>query len=133
PATEVLSRATGFVRNYSSDPYAGYADSPSVFFPLRHRPPADGELHLKERVLGLRRGGAAKAYPLSRLAAYGQSRIADEVGGEPVFIHWDAAAGAAWAADAAGQPLAAVDGYWFAWYAFHPATAVFAAPAPFDQ
>ena len=127
PTTEVLSRATGAQRNYDHDPYAGYADSDSVFFPLRHRPPADG-LHPKERVLGLVFEGAAKAYPFSSLASYNQSQFPDAIGGTDVVIHWDTTSGMAWATDAAGVELASVDGYWFAWHAFHPGTEVFAPP-----
>src|SRR3989338_1654688 len=47
---EVLSRTTGFERDYTRNPYAEYAKSPAIWFPL---PNADERLHLKEPVLGL--------------------------------------------------------------------------------
>lgn len=124
PGTEVLSRDTGFARDYGRDPYSGYDRSAQVFFPLANIDQRSG-LHPKERVLGIEVGGGSKAYPYSALAERGEESFADRVGGEEVRIHWDQAGPAAWASRE-GEELPAVTGFWFAWYAFHPDTEVFA-------
>lgn len=61
----MLSADTGFVRDYASDPYAGYARVPQLMFDVQHR---DDRQPLKEWVLGLKVGGVAKAYPFSAQA-----------------------------------------------------------------
>lgn len=127
PATEVLSTKTGFARDYSRDPYAGYDRVARLMFDVQHR---DDRLHNKEWVLGLRRGDQAKAYPFSTLdrLADAQGRLDDRLGGQPVEIRFDRAHRSAEAFDAAGRPLPAVMAYWFAWVAFHPDTLLLTTP-----
>ncbi len=122
PGTEVLSTKTGHDRDYDRTPYAGYADSQAVYFSVRHAAPPT--YHPKERVLGLRIGDVAKAYPFVELARHGQPRVADSLAGHDLFVHWDQQAGTAWATNADGVELAGVVGFWFAWFAFHPDTLV---------
>ncbi|MBI5789941.1 MAG: DUF3179 domain-containing protein [Rhodocyclales bacterium] len=127
PGTRVLSTNTGTVRPYLRNPYAGYEQSEDLMFPVAFR--AAG-FHPKERVLGIRIGGEARAYPFVELGKTA-GRIADRVGGTTLTIRYDKAARRATAHDAAGRQLPAVVGFWFAWYAFNPATSVFrAATAP---
>ena len=58
PETTVLSRETGYRRDYARSPYAGYADSPRLAFPVRF----DRRYHPKMPTLGLRiEGGEARA------------------------------------------------------------------------
>ena len=125
PASEVLSTETGFARDYSHDPYAGYDKVPRLMFDVQHR---DERLPLKEWVLGLRVGNQAKAYPFSALdrLADREGLLRDSVGGQAVQIRFDRTHRSAEALDAAGQPLPGVMAYWFAWVAFHPKTAVLA-------
>ena len=120
PDSAVLGRETGHRRNYEHDPYAGYADSPSTFFPVSASP--DDSLHPKERVLGVRIGSESKAYPFSYLEMLGKAEIADEVGGQAITIHWDASAPTAWATDHMGDQIPTTDAFWFAWFAFFPET-----------
>jgi hypothetical protein len=53
--------------------------------------------------------------------------VVDRLGDQTVEIRY--ADNAAWAEDGAGKVLPAIRLYWFAWFAFHPDTAVFEAPA----
>lgn len=122
PGTAVLSEETGHRRDYSRDPYAGYADSPDVFFPLAHRAPAGR--HPKEEVLGVIVDGVSKAYPESELEKSG-SPVVDTVGGRVLTVHWDAEARSGNVTDAEGGGFPFIQGFWFAWYAFHPGTAVY--------
>lgn len=125
PATEVLSTDTGFARDYARDPYAGYDKVARLMFDVQHR---DERLHAKEWVLGLRVGDVAKAYPFSALAkrADAEGRLRDTVAGQAVELHFDREHRSAQAFDAAGRELPTVTAFWFAWFAFHPDTAVLA-------
>jgi hypothetical protein len=127
PDTQVLSTATGYVRDYDRDPYAGYDKLERLMFDVEHR---DDRFALKEWVLGLDIDGVRKAYPFSVLhRAVGDSgSIVDKVGTRRVRIHFDRAHGTARAADDKGRPLPGVMAFWFAWVAFHPNTEVFRAP-----
>jgi hypothetical protein len=127
PRTLVLSLDTGHNRDYGRDPYAGYELSEQLIFPVQFR--SEG-FHPKERVLGVSLGGAAKAYPFVELGkragtADGATSFDDEVGGKPVRIRFDPAHQVAEAFDASGQPIAGTTLFWFAWYAFNPATQVY--------
>lgn len=77
PDASVLSRETGFERNYGANPYVGYdrADTPPFLFSSV----TDGRLPPKARVITLERGGEAAAYPFGELAKTGV--VNDDVGG----------------------------------------------------
>jgi hypothetical protein len=86
PDALVLSRDTGFSRDYGNNPYQGYdrADS-SPIFPV---PAVSGDtrLSVKERVLTVERDGDAVAFPFTVLQEH---RVLEaEVGGEPVVALW---------------------------------------------
>ncbi len=123
PQTQVLSTHTGHRRAYDRDPYAGYDGSAEVMFPLRFKSAA---LHPKERVLGVQIGTQTKAYPFVELGKT-SGIVADTLAGQTLTVRYDALAGRATAHAADGVQLPAVVGYWFAWFAFHPDTAVFRA------
>jgi len=123
----VLSTDTGFMRDYTRNPYDGYEQVQALMFDVQHR---DGRFPLKEWVLGLKLGDAARAYPFSVLAQRvdGEGRLREKVAGQQVEIRYDAAHQSAEAYDAAGRPLPGVMAYWFAWVAFNPRTSVLQAP-----
>lgn len=124
PDTRVLSTETGHRRDYRRDPYAGYADSDEIMFPLSAQ---SRRYHPKEQVLGIEIDGRFKAYPFSELARSGGSDIADRFAGQALRIRFDAEHRSATAFDADGRALPAVTSFWFAWYAFHPDGDVFRA------
>lgn len=124
PDTLVLSRETGFRRDYERDPYVGYADSPRLFFPVVNSAP--GPWHAKEWVLGASVGDLHRAWPFSELEANGEAVLRDELGGRTLAIHWDADNRAA-ELYVDGERRPALTAFWFAWYAFHPDTSVFRA------
>lgn len=85
PEGSVLSRETGYSRNYGRNPYAGYDDinqSPFLF----RGDPTPGELPPMARVLTLEVGDEAVAYPYDILSE--EQVINDAVGDEPVLILW---------------------------------------------
>ena len=93
---------------------------------VEHR---DERFPAKEWVLGLRLGGAARAWPFSVLVQRvdAEGRLRERVGGQDIEIRYDRAHRSAAAYDAAGQALPSVTAYWFAWVAFNPKTSVLTA------
>ena len=126
PATEVLTTNTGQTRPYARDPYAGYESSEDIMFPVAFR---SAGFHPKERVLGVRIGEKSKAYPFVELGKT-TGVVSDRIGDTALTIRFDRKAARATAHSPDGQQLPAVVGYWFAWYAFNPKTAVFRAAEP---
>lgn len=122
PDTQVLIVNTILSGRYSSQPYARYQSSDRLMFPVARR---NGAYRNKEHVLGLTIDGVHKAYPFRELRATGKSIIEDIVAGRVVTIEWHESENYARVIDADGNELPSVIVYWFAWYAFHPLTAVF--------
>jgi Protein of unknown function (DUF3179) len=93
PDGEVLSRDTGFDRDYGSNPYAGYDTDPDSQ-PFLFEGEPDRSLPPKERVAAIRTGdGSAVVYPFSRLAE--EAPVNDEIDGEPVVVLFDPEVGSA--------------------------------------
>ncbi len=124
PDTQVLSTDTGFRINYRTSPYKDYHRSARLMFPVNNR---SRDYRNKELVLGIRIGGVQKAYPFKELRKHGLESFGDSVGESKVTIEWFKDDGYARAVDGNGEEIATVILYWFAWYAFHPDTAVFQA------
>lgn len=129
PDTRVLSRETGFFRNYGrgGDPYGSYLEDHKgyyadegllLFNPIHH----DGRLRSKAIVVGMRDAqGNALAVEKDALR---QSKTTDAtLGGRPVVVRYDAALDAHHAEYTdTGERLNAFDAMWFAWVAFYPDT-----------
>ncbi len=122
PGSLVLSTDTGYERDYGGDPYADYAQGSGLLASVRAR---SQRYHPKERVLGVTLGGIHKAYPFVELARAGASLIPDRLAGSEILVRFDPRDQSARAFGSDGVQLPAVTAYWFAWYAFHPDTAVF--------
>jgi len=120
PQTQVLSTDTGYQRDYTRSPYAGYAGSEHLMFDVAH---LDRRFHPKEQVLGVELNGKARAYPFSVLSR-GPAQIQDQLGGETIRIVFDAVHrnGRVYAGD---RLIPSTTGFWFAWAAFHPDTEVY--------
>jgi len=116
PDTDVLSRHTGYHRDYSRNPYAGYEDVSGTYFPVYNH---DGRLPAKAWVIGLSMDNHHIAWKLDDLKTTGshqmqwrQHKLAIRVQGESVQIR-----------DTESNRLLPVTRlYWFAWTAFHPDT-----------
>ncbi len=121
PETVVLSRrtGTGYVRDYSLDPYRAYHRSETLLFPVARR---DGRLPPKEKVLVVKVGDTYRAYPFRALEA-ARSPIKDAVGGVDVVITFDEGHLVS-ARRRDGRSVDSFVAYWFAWYAFRPDTQV---------
>jgi hypothetical protein len=125
PETRVLSTETGYFRDYDSNPYQGYEQSRQLFFSVNNRAPDN--YHPKEQVIGLEIDGVYKAYPFVELEKNGKSRFEDTVNGITVTIDWDSVNQSVVLSNSDGVKIAGIQGFWFAWFAFHPETLVFQA------
>lgn len=130
PRTSVLSRETGFPMDYDRTPYGDYVSSDDLRFPA----PRDKRYHPKIPTLGLRtKDGLARAYPASEVVSAG-GRVSEEFAGQAVTVSFDREDGTfraiVPAASETGAEIEVVEGFWFAWAAFHPETSVFTAPRP---
>jgi hypothetical protein len=85
PEGEVLSRKTGFARDYGQNPYAGYDDVDSSPF-LYEGPGTPGDLPPMARVITMDAEGKPVAYPYEALRK--SPTINDIVDGEPIVVLW---------------------------------------------
>jgi len=125
PDTLVLSDDTGHFRDYQRDPYAGYEQSRYTYFAVNNEAPDN--YHPKEIVLGLGIDGVYKAYPFIELDKQGKTRFSDSVNGTRFDFEWDSNNRNITITDSDGKLVAGIQGFWFAWFAFHPDTEVFKA------
>lgn len=121
PNTLVLSMDTGYATDYNRSVYGNYYRQQGIMFPVNEK---SRIYHSKARVLGLTINGQSKAYPLIELANEASS-VTDRLAGLSITIEYDSRSETAQAFDDTGIPIIATEMYWFAWYAFHPNSAVY--------
>jgi len=116
PNSRVLSRHTGYSRDYSRNPYASYTLTERTYFPVNHK---DSRLKTKTWVIGLSLGKHHIAWALDRLIKAGSHpmqwhgrQLQITVHGQAIVIR----------DNQSGQILPSTRLYWFAWSAFHPDT-----------
>jgi hypothetical protein len=117
PGTTVLTRNTGHQRRYGASPYGDYAESERLLFPV----PRDRRYHPKMPTLGLRAGDRARAYPAVEVLKSGGA-IQETFAGHSVRVAYDEDHRVFQVE--APESVEVVEGYWFAWAAFHPDTSV---------
>ncbi len=120
PDTEVLSPATGHVRDYSKDPYEDYYESRSGLFGFLKGGPGAEE---KELVIGVEIGNTAKAYKLQELRTAGL--IKDKVGTTEITLEYDEESDQLTVRDRAGNAFDHIILYWFVWKSIHPDAEVY--------
>lgn len=121
PNSLVLSKETGFNRNYEQSPYASYAQSEQLMFPVNK---SNDELSNKELVIGVTINKKSKAYPLIVIQKQ-KSEMSDQLGGQSIFIKYNRLGHSATILGQQGKIIPSVQMYWFAWQAFHPNTSVY--------
>jgi hypothetical protein len=122
PDTTVLTRDTGHRRDYERSPYGDYPESERVLFPVS----LDRRYHPKTPTLGLRiPDGAARAFPAVELLRAGGS-TEERFAGHRVRVAYDPE-DQVFEVEAPPE-VEIVEGFWFAWMAFHPEASVFTAP-----
>ncbi|MGH7857856.1 MAG: DUF3179 domain-containing protein, partial [Candidatus Binatia bacterium] len=89
PDGKVLSRQTGFARSYGTNPYSGYDDVSAR--PFLFDGSTDDRLRPMDRVLAVRDGDAATAYPSTALEARardGATVVSDSVGSVDLVVFY---------------------------------------------
>lgn len=81
PDAKVLTRDTGFDRNYDSYPYGGYRGSSDLLFPVSRQ---DNRLFEKERVHGIQLSGINRVYDFSSFEE--QSFLYDQFDSEEIVV-----------------------------------------------
>ena len=123
PETEVLSNETGFRRDYKTNPYLDYSRAGRLMFPVAQE---NSKYRRKSMVLGLELDGYFKAYPFSELSRSPREFV-DEFPGRSFEVHYDRENQTASIVGENGDEWPTLIAYWFAWYAFHPATEIYTA------
>lgn len=118
PDTSVLSRDTGTLRSYGSDPYGNYYTDETVGFGATFN---DDRLHPKEFVLGVEIAGQFKAY---RETAIRAGTTTDNFAGQELTITKDET-GTVRIKDEQGEEVRIIAGFWFSWLAVHPETELY--------
>lgn len=121
PDTLLLSRETGHDRDYDQAIYVEYRRLPMVMFSTGHQ---DWRIPAKTWVVGISIGDASLALPFEQLDRL-TAPLEVAVGETQVTVHWNREASAARVVDSDGAEIPATSGYWFAWAAFHPETALY--------
>ncbi|MFP4430492.1 MAG: DUF3179 domain-containing protein [Spirochaetaceae bacterium] len=86
PEAQVLSRETGYSRDYGRNPYLRYDTAEQPF--LYRGPEVDDAFDPMARVIMVEVGGEQRAFPYPALEERGFDQAV--VGGEPVVVLWDA-------------------------------------------
>lgn len=116
PQGRVLSRNTGFERDYTRDPYEDYEDRADILFPLVY---TDERMQNKDLVLGVVSGEEARAYPLTLFED--TDEIDDVFKGYPLTIQ-KISDHLVIKTDA---PINSYQTYWFCFSAAHPETSIY--------
>ena len=120
PTTEVMTPATGHIRDYSKDPYEDYYASRSGLFGfLKGGPGAED----KELVVGIEVAEEVRAYKLQDLRASGE--LIDTVGGTEITLKFDQETDNLTVFDSSGNTIDHLILYWFVWKSIHPEAQVY--------
>lgn len=120
PETDVLTPATGYVRDYSKDPYESYYKSRSGLFGfLKGGPGAED----KEIIVGVVVNETAKAYKLSDLKS--SETIKDAIAGRDITLTFDEETDKITTTEAQGGSIDHLLLYWFIWKSIYPDAEVY--------
>ena len=117
---EVLSKVTGFDRNYRNDPYGSYYEDSLLFFPVDNE---NNVIHPKTIIFGVEVDGTFKAYKEDDLKA--TPVIEDTINGVNIRIERDEVGIVKVTNLDTDTEIIKERDMWFAWYAFHPETLLY--------
>lgn len=124
PEGVVLSTETGFIRDYSRDPYTWVPQTDST---LSGVPIIRDDLPVKAWIFGILINDKARAYPLEQFGQGGT--FSDSFEGVSLTLSFDSFAGELTVVRGdTGEVVPAVQSFWFAWQGFYPETTVFGPP-----
>jgi len=121
PTTRVLSKKTGYDRNYERSPYGDYSENRDLMFPVGE---TSERFHPKALIGGIEINGKHKAYPIPVLEKMDKTTFSDRFQEVTLKINFDPLAKEVEITTSEGEKINVSHLYWFAWYAFHPETEV---------
>jgi hypothetical protein len=116
-SASVLSRETGYDRDYTSNPYGDYQESLDIHYALTHM---DDRLYAKDRVFGVIAGDEVVAYPEKII--FEQGEIAGTLSGSGFTISTDEDT---ILFETESDNLKTVQSYWFCFVASYPKTSIY--------
>lgn len=122
PNTLVLSKETGYSRNYESYPYGNYETVREVYFPIINRDTQE-RLHEKTLVYGIELDDKFKAYPQDIVKQ--KKSFDDEFAGTTLHFEVDENNIVKIKDKNTGKEINKISLFWFAWFTFHPGTGVY--------
>ena len=120
PQTEVLSLATGYLRDYNNDPYEEYYESKKGLFSFLRPGPGAKE---KELVIGVEMDGKARAYRLAMVRD--RKEISDTINGRKIRVRFDPATDLVTVQDEEEQTVDHISTYWMVWKGIYPETKIY--------
>jgi len=120
PDTKVLSRDTGFRRDYGRYPYGTYEEDGEIYFGVQN---TDDRLTLKEVVYGFNVDEKQKVYTLSALEK--ESEIEDSFANRNVSVRLEGDGEVVMTDNDTGETFFPLRTFWFAWAAFYPNTEIY--------
>lgn len=120
PDTQVLSRDTGYSRNYDQYPYGTYEENDQLLFGVKD---VNKSLQIKTVVYGVEISGLSKAYPESVFD--NNSTINDSIGNISVKLEKLTSGEINVTNTTTGEEIIPIRLFWFAWAAFHPDTQLY--------
>lgn len=119
PTTQVLSRETGYSRNYGQYPYGTYESNDELLFGVED---LDKSLQIKTVVYGIELDGHSKAYPESTFDQ--NPKITDTINGVEITLQKESD-GEITVTTQTGETITPIRLFWFAWASFHPDTELY--------
>lgn len=120
PDTEVLSRDTGYNRDYNQYPYGTYEQNDEIYFGVKG---LNRTLQIKTVVYGIELNGVSKAYPEGVFE--NQIIIRDTVAGIPLTLEKTRSGQIRVTNSQTQEEIIPIRLFWFAWAAFHPDTKLY--------
>ena len=120
PNTVVLSKDTGYVRDYNAYPYGTYEKDDELYFGVDE---LNKELQIKTVIYGIEIGEKSKAY--THEAIKRDKSFEDSIGETKVKIEYTKAGEVIVTNLDTGEEIIPIRLFWFAWAAFHPDTELY--------
>lgn len=126
PDTLVLSKDTGFRRNYDRNPYAGYETSGRLMFPVNNDFPM--KYHPKDQVLGVVHQSEAMAILYRELSVSNAAEQSFVWQGKNWTVEWQPEVPVARLRNDEGEIVPGTRAFVFAWFAFNPDSLIYTGP-----
>ncbi|MBI3576652.1 DUF3179 domain-containing protein [Candidatus Gottesmanbacteria bacterium] len=120
PDTLVLSRKTGFSRDYDQYPYGTYEHDDQLYFGVKN---LNRQLPIKTVVYGVEIGRLSKAYPQAAIKE--KQVIVDTLGNTRIKIELSSSGDVLVTNLGTGKSIIPIRLFWFAWASFHPETELY--------